>query len=313
MGGASQVLLAGQVGGDVMGGGEGVQITGSVGGNVAVGVADADQMPGFSYAQFMPALPEGVRLPNVPRGLTITEDARIAVNLTYTSRAEIAVPAGSVSGEITHQAPETTETARGEEPVQFGSAAWAIHEVQRLLRLLLVGLVSVWLASGWLRRVAEALRARPLPSLGWGVVSPFALLAFFIVAAIVIVIIAALLSYIFGSMALIALLLSSAAGTIVVIYLMLALYVGGLVAAYALAGRILPGGRPVWVMLIGAAILWLLTLIPVAGTIIGIVFALFGLGAIWLAVRRAQRTAPGRCRLKQACSRNGLQQPSVTD
>jgi hypothetical protein len=288
---ASQVLLAGQVGGDVMGGGEGVQISGSVGGNVQVGVADADQMPGFSYAQFLPALPEGVRVPNVPRGLTITESARIAGNLTYRSRAEIAVPAGSVSGEITHQAPEMAETEKEEAPVTFGSGEWAIKEVQRLLRLILVGLVLVWLASGWLRRVAEALRARPLPSLGWGVVSPFALLAFFIVAAIVIIIVAALLRYVFGSMAMITLLLSSAAGTIVVIYLMLALYVGGLVAAYALGERILPGGRPVWVMLMGAAILWLLTLIPVAGTIIGILFALFGLGAIWLAVRR-KRSEP---------------------
>lgn len=281
---ASQVLLAGQVGGDVMGGGESVQISGTVGGNVEVGAADTDQMPGFSYAQFMPALPEGFRLPNVPRGLTISESARIAGNLTYTSRSEITVPSGSVSGEITHQMPEVTE--REKEPVAFGSGAWAIEQVQRLLRLLLVGLVLVWLASGWLRRGAEALRARLLPSLGWGIVSPFALLAFFVVAAIVIFIVAALLSYIFGSMALITLLLSTAVGTIVVVYLMLALYIGGLVTAYALGERILAGGRPLWAMLIGVGILWVLTLIPVVGTIIGIVFALFGLGAIWLAVRR---------------------------
>jgi cytoskeletal protein CcmA (bactofilin family) len=283
---ASQVLLAGDIVGDVLGGGEGVSIAGTVGGDVQVGVADSEPIPGFSYAQFMPALPDGFYLPNVSRGLTIAEGARIAGDLTYTSRSEVTVPGGAVGGSIVHQLPEVPRTEATAAPAEFGSGAWAIEQVQRLLRLLLVGLLLVWLAGGWLRRISEALRARPLPSLGWGVLSPFALLAFVVIAAVVIVIVAALLSYIFGSVALIALLLSSAAGTIVVIYLMLAFYIGALAAAYALGERILPGGQSLWAMLIGAGILWLLTLIPIVGTIIGIVFALFGLGAIWLAVRR---------------------------
>lgn len=283
---ASQVSLAGRIAGDMLGGGEGVHIAGAVDGDVEVGVADTDQMRGFSYAQFMPALPEGFQMLSVPRGLTIAERARIAGNLTYTSRSEFSVPGGAVGGTIAHLLPEVTRTETEAAPVVFGSGAWAIEQVQRLLRLLLAGLLLVWLASGWLRRIAEALRARPLPSLGWGVLSPFALLAFVVIAAVIIVIVAGLLGYVFGSMALIALLLSSAAGTIVVVYLMLAFYIGALVSAYALGERILPGGRPLWAMLIGTAILWVLTLIPVVGVIIGIVFALFGLGAIWLAVRR---------------------------
>jgi hypothetical protein len=174
------------------------------------------------------------------------------------------------------------------QPAAFGSPAWVVDQVQRLLRLMLVGLLAVWLAGRGLHRTTAALWARPFSSLGWGILSPFAMLIFLIAAGLVILGVAVLLGYVLGSTALLTLLLSAATGTIVVIYLMLVLYIGALVTAFALSKRIL-GTRvvhPIWLMLLGIVILWVLTLIPVAGVFIGIVFALFGLGAIWLAVRR---------------------------
>ncbi|MGC8878346.1 MAG: hypothetical protein ACP5R2_03915 [Anaerolineae bacterium] len=114
------------------------------------------------------------------------------------------------------------------------------------------------------------------------------MLIFIVVAGLVTLGVAALLSYVLGSTALLTLLLSTATSTIVVVYLILVLYIGGLITAFALSKRILGARavRPIWLMLLGIGILWVLTLIPVVGVFIGIVFALFGLGAIWLAVRR---------------------------
>lgn len=286
---ASQVALAGQIVGDLAGGAQSVHIAGSIGGDVELSVADGTTGPSFTLAHFLPPLPEGFhKLPEIPYGLSITPDARVAGRFTYTSRIPVTMPEGVVRGEITHHVPEVSVEEGVQEPAEFGSSAWAIDQIQRLLRLLLVGLLAVWLAGRWLYRTTAALWARPFSSLGWGILSPFAMLIFVVVAGLVTLGVAVLLSYVLGSTALLTLLLSAATGTIVVVYLMIVLYIGGLIAAFALSKRILGtrAMRPVWLMLLGIGILWVLTLIPVVGVFIGAVFALFGLGAIWLAVRR---------------------------
>lgn len=284
---ASQVTAAGQIAGDLAGGAQSVHIAGSIGGDVDIGVADGEARPPFSITSFLPPLPQGFQLPDIPYGLSVTSDARIAGKLAYTSQVPITVPEGVVRGEIVHRLPEVPVEEK-EQPAAFGSPAWAIEQVQRLLRLVLVGLLAVWLASRGLYRTTAALWTRPLSSLGWGILSPFAMLIFLIIAGLVILVVAVLLSYVLGSTALLTLLLSTATGTIVVIYLMLIFYIGALVTAFALSKRILATRvvHPIWLMLLGILILWVLTLIPVVGVFIGIVFALFGLGAIWLAVRR---------------------------
>ena len=285
---ANQVELAGQIAGDLAGGAQSVHIAGSIGGDVEIGAASGEAGPGFSLARFLPPLPEGFQLPEIPYGLSVTPDARIAGRFVYTSPAPATIPEGVVRGEIVYRPPEVSVEEETQKPAEFGSSAWAIDQIQRLLRLLLVGLLAVWLASRGLYRTAAALWARPLSSLGWGILSPFAMLIFIVVAVLVILGVAALLSYVLGSTALLTLLLSAATGSVVVVYLMLVFYIGGLITAFALSKRILGTRvmRPIWLMLIGVFILWVLTLIPVVGIFIGVVFALFGLGAIWLAVRR---------------------------
>ncbi|MCS7261731.1 MAG: polymer-forming cytoskeletal protein [Anaerolineae bacterium] len=284
---ASQVSSAGRLAGDLVGGAQSVHIAGSVGGDVELLVGDGEAEPDFPLELVMPPLPEGFELPRIPNGLSVTPEARVAGRLSYASRFPVVVPEGVVRGEVIHRPPEIVEEET-QPPAEFGSPAWAIDQGQRLLRLILVGLLVVWLASRGLYHTTAALWTRPLSSLGWGILSPFAMLLFLIVAGLVILGVAALLSYILGSTALLTLLLSAATGTIVVIYLMLVLYIGALITAFALSKRIFRTRtvHPVWLMLLGIVILWVLTAIPVVGVFIGIVFVLFGLGAIWLAVRR---------------------------
>ncbi len=155
----------------------------------------------------------------------------------------------------------------------------------------------VWLLPAWLARSSEALRAKPWPSLGWGALSPFALLVVLVATLIVILAIALLIRFVIGPATLVTMLLGSVAGTLTLAYLLLTFYVAALVTGYTLSqmglSRInadLPARR-LWVMIVGVLIVWAVTLIPVVGTLIGLVLALFGLGAIWVAVRSHWRQA----------------------
>jgi cytoskeletal protein CcmA (bactofilin family) len=300
---AYQAKLDGDVTGNVKGGSNGLEIAGHVKGNVEASVGDPSEESPIPFTQFMPTLPGGLTLPSVKAGLTIAQGAEIAGSLTYTSRAEAQVAAGAVTGKITRQEPPVTKEEAAKAPTTPLSASWWLDQVRRLVRLLIVGLLLAFLAPGWLRRTSDALHTRPWRSLGWGVLSPFAVVLFLLIIAVVVALIAMLLSYVIGAAALVTILLSSFAGTLVIVYLLVAFYVSALIAGHALGDLLLiraMGGRPsrpLWAMLVGIAIVWVLTLIPYVGGFFGLVLALFGLGAIWLAFRaRRVELAPVEAR-----------------
>jgi hypothetical protein len=166
--------------------------------------------------------------------------------------------------------------------------SWLLDQARRLLRLLTVGLLLVWLAHGWLRRAAGALRSGPWRSLGWGVLSPFAVLAGLAGLFIVVLLIALLLSTVIGSATLVTVLLASLSGTLLLGYGLLMFYVAALVGGFTIGELVLrrldtdhPPNR--WLcMILGVVVVWV---VPVLGSIIGGVLALFGMGASWLAIR----------------------------
>ncbi len=287
--GLYQALLAGEVSGDVLGGGAGIQIDGQVNGNVDIEVGDPSEAPPFSISMFMPQLPAGVTIPNVQPGLTVDEGAAIGGTLSYTSQSAANIAGGTVSGPVTHQEPVIEEEEAPPPGAAF--ASWLLRQVRRLLRLLAVGLLMVWLLPAWLARSSQALRANPWPSLGWGALSPFALLVVLVATLIMILAIALLIRFVIGPATLVTMLLGSVAGTLTLAYLLLTFYVAALVAGYTLSQMALSrinanlAARRLWVMIVGVLIVWAVTFIPVAGTLIGLVLALFGLGAIWMAIR----------------------------
>ncbi len=294
--GLYQGRLAGDVAGDVAGDTGGLEIAGRVGGNVEVEVGDPEEAPPFPFTRFMPALPGGVVIPNVRQGLTISEGAEIAGELKYTSRAEGNIASGAVAGPITRQEPEVEEPEEVPSPgVAF--LTWLINQIRRFIRLLAVGLLLVWLTPGWLRRTADALRAKPWPSLGWGALSPLALLGILIAVVIVVLLFALLLKFVIGSATLITMLLTSAAGTLTVAYLLFLFYIGALVTGFTLGELVLERVKAdlvtsrIWPMAVGVILVFLLTVIPVLGALVGLVLALFGLGAIWLAARQGLAAA----------------------
>jgi hypothetical protein len=212
-------------------------------------------------------------------------------SLTYTSNSQGDIASGSVAGATDHSVPETPPEDSSKQNKASGGT-WLVSQLRRLVRLVAVGLLLALILPGWLRRVSAVLKEKPWASLGWGALSPFGVIAVLVIVTIVILLIALLLRIVMGSSTLITMILGSVAGTGLVAYLLIAFYLSVLVSGYVLSELVLTKlnagfvSNRWWVMLIGVGLVWLLTLVPILGSIIGLALALFGLGAICIAVWR---------------------------
>jgi hypothetical protein len=172
--------------------------------------------------------------------------------------------------------------------------------IRRLVALAAVGLLLIWLAPRWIRRLADTMQARPLPSIGWGFVTAIAAVG----VALGIIFGTILLAVGFGILTLPAL-----SGLVVALGLLaegsllvsLGVFLGFVAAAVVsyLAGRwLLERVHPAWAtqpipaLLVGLVIFVVLTAIPVLGGIIGLLAAVAALGAMWIAVRDRREAAP---------------------
>lgn len=294
-----QALLAGEVGEGVRGALAGLELAGPVRGDVEVEVGAAGDAPPMFW-------PTPVPVPKVRPGLTLADGARLGGDLAYQSPdpGEIA-PGAEVAGEVTHR----EVAAPGEEEPTAGERA--LDALRRFAALLLVGGLLLLVAPRWTAGLADAVRTRPLPALGWGVV----FLAASLVAALVLALVVALLASVLGAATLGGLAVAVAGGGVLA---ELALVVGVLVACAYLApvvaglagGRLAlfrsgapagtaagaPGrGRSFAALALGALVLVLLGLVPILGRLVGLLALLVGLGALWLwglaKVRRSSAAA----------------------
>jgi cytoskeletal protein CcmA (bactofilin family) len=293
--GGYQALLAGDVAQDLTLGVNAVHLSGSVGGDVKAEVGEAEEGPPPTF--FMSFMPNVPAMPSVPMGLTVDEGAQIGGKLDYTSASEWSIPAGVVAGAITRYEPEIEV----EEEVVVSPARrvadWFLRHLRRLVTLLLVGLLMVWVVPGWAEKATGALRAKPLPSLGWGVVS----VAAFILALLVLLIVTILIAVIFGVIT-----LGGLAGTtawtgvltmaLLVFFFSIAVtYVTKVLVSF-LGGRLIlarlkpdwADGR-IWPLVVGVVLFIIITAIPILGGLVNLVVVLLGLGALWLLGRDAYR------------------------
>jgi cytoskeletal protein CcmA (bactofilin family) len=267
--GGGQALIDGQLAGDINGGLGGLQIAGQVGGNVEVEVGEPG--PGPSPATFMVSNPNMPPMPAVPMGLTIDEGASIAGDLTYRSPAPAQIDETAVAGDVSFTQQQAQETAT----VTFNFGNWLWNQIQRLLRLLLVGALVLWLAPVFMDEASQKIQQRLWPSLGWGVLTPFIFL--------IVLIVLGLISFLVGFPTLVF-------GTLVFGYLLALFYLGAIVVSQFGGRWLLQRFRPnladniILATLLGVVILWLVTLIPIVA-IIGYISVLFGAGALWLVGR----------------------------
>ncbi|HET9587778.1 MAG TPA: polymer-forming cytoskeletal protein [Anaerolineales bacterium] len=179
-----QVLLAGDVTRNVQVASSALELRGNVGGDVYAEVGDASQInPPFPPTMFMPQ--SSIPVPGVKPGLTVASSTNIAGDLHYTQSRELAIPAGVVVGDVIRTAPSirTVQTPVRVETTADRVETWALGFARHTITLVLIGFFLFWLFPAFMRGLSENLRAKPLPSLGWGAV---AWAAFFFVLLVVI-------------------------------------------------------------------------------------------------------------------------------
>jgi hypothetical protein len=236
-------------------------------------------------------------MPTVASGLTLTDSARVGGDLDYKSSTEAQIsPGAEISGNVVRE-------ERPEKPTRT-VADEILRNLRSLVTLVLVGLLLMWLAPGWTRRLADRVQTRPLPSLGWGVLGFIG----FVVLAIVILLATILLAVILGLLTLgglvglIVFLGILAEAVLVLIFLISTRYLAQIVVSF-LVGRLILGrvqpdratGRVI-PLVVGLVLYAILRAIPVLGPIVGVVVALLGLGAlsywIWVMLRRPAQPPP---------------------
>jgi cytoskeletal protein CcmA (bactofilin family) len=230
--GAQNVRISGSVGKNIKGGAGALRLSGSVGGNIDLEVDT----------------------------LTITSTAHVGGNLTYLSNNEASVDSGAaIQGTTVHNIPEAKEKP--------GIAGKITGKVVAFVMALLIGIIIIVIAPRKLIAMADTIRHRPLPCLGWGAVLLFAVP----VAAIVVCFTVIGLPIGLISLALwgIALYLSQIPA---------ALFLGRLIIRRATTTE--SKGLQIGAFAAGLAIIVILRNIPYLGFIVGLAVFLFGLGSL---------------------------------
>ena len=299
-----QALLGGDIAGDVNVAAAGLEISGHIAGDVQAEVDEPD--PEFAdWTVFMgmwnPYMPPRL----VGPGLTITEDARIDGELTYTSSVTVEIPDEVVGGAIVYQTPvpdevEAPEVEVPEVPTGALTAAaivtlvvrWIVGTIRNFLTLLIIGVLLLWLVPKWLKEVVQHWKEKPLHSLGWGVA---ALLAFLVIVPLLFFVMI-MLDIILGVLT-----LGGLVGIITGVFMVLeaalvvgfwidSVYITKVAFCYLIGWLILKNTASTWVdkamgivpLLIGLAIFVLLRSIPFLGAFFSLAVTIFGLGAIWM-------------------------------
>ncbi len=296
--GAGQALLAGEVGRDVLAGAGALELRGNVGGDVKAYVDQTEETasgpsPNVYMQQNIP-----LTLPSVSPGLTVTESAKIAGSLEYSSTYNLTFPGGSVGGEVTRVEPEFDENTYVPPTPAEKTIKWALDFLRTAITLILIGLLIGWLVPAFLKATSGKVETQTWPSLGWGAITWAAF--FFALLLIVIVMIAG--GIIFGVLT-----LGGLSGAIVwlgilsmfaltVAFVLATAYITKIVVGTALGKWIFSKTNPTlaehkfWPMILGVVViagvvaLFRFPLVPLGffGWLINFAVVLFGLGALWL-------------------------------
>jgi hypothetical protein len=229
-----------------------------------------------------------------PAGLQVSEGAEIAGRLTYKSSVEQAdAIQSSAIGEVVYEyvPPDKKPTPTFKD--------WFVGRLQTFLTLFVLGALVAWRAPVLLGRTADQARAKPLPSILWGLLALcvvfFGLIALVIAACIL----GVLLAVVTLGELLTPILLGGTSALVLLVTLLglLISYGTKLIVSYLVGklilGRIAPQAaeRAIWPLMLGIMLYAIATSVPCLGDVIGFIVVLIGLGAIWLLIRQS-RSAP---------------------
>ena len=198
-------------------------------------------------------------------GLVVGSGASIGGDLKYRGPAEMQFTPGIVGGSITFEPKSSTIERSISERMAALNAFRMIFWFLSFIMALIAGTVIVALTKDHAWRTAETIRKKPLKSLGIGFIAFICLPVVILIAFILI--------------------LTIPLSMILLLAYLIALYIAKFYVSIWLGNLILRrGGRtdksPIPSMLLGLVIVYLVTAIPVLGTLVGIVIIFFGLGAL---------------------------------
>jgi len=292
------VEVTGTVTGDVLAAGGRVTINGTVGGDTRI--AGGTMSVGGALKEDLVAT--GGQLTVTSSG-TVGEDliagtGQLTIDGTVTgdvlARTGTYTKGGTVGG-----TEDVTITGRDSQPPQPGEPGAAptatqqvIDAVRHFLVVVLVGALLIWFAPRAYASMKTALRERPLPSAGWGIVA----IVGFVMLLIGVLIAMILLAIAFGVLGfsdlvgldilggIVAILGASLAFAVVAGYLADAL-VGVVLASLVMRGESPSRWRELAVLAVGAAVVVILSSLPIVGPWVKLVVILLGLGAVLLWIR----------------------------
>ncbi len=284
-----QILMAGDVARNMQVATGGFDLRGKVGGNVSTDVGSDDSHSGSGPSSYLGS-DMGITIPDVKPGLTLGPAAKISGTLDYTTTKEIKIPAGVVTGKVTHSLPKVDEADVVKTPTLSELVLNGVFDVVRnIISFILFGLLLLWLFPAFLKTTTERLQAAPLPSLGWGIVH----IAAFFFALLVLTIAIIIGAIVFGVLTLEGL---TSAIIFIGLLLMFALILGfslavgfvaeiivSILAGQLILARINPdlAGHKYWPLVVGAVIYGVIAGIPVFGGLISFLAVLLGLGTLW--------------------------------
>jgi len=304
------IEIPGTVTGDVLSAGGNVSITGTVGGDARL-AAGTVSVSGTVKEDLATASGQATIDPSG----TVGEDmlasvGRLSVNGTVTgdltASAATYDKTGSVGGteDVVINAGRfpwgTPAAAPAPTPDQTAVVSnTALDGIQHFLIVLLVGGLLLWLAPGTYAATKEAIQRRPLPAAGWGILG----LLGYLVALLVILLGMIVLAVVFGIVGfddLVGLdvltgfvaILGTTLGFVVICAYLADAIVGAAVAGVVMRDRSATRSREFGLMAVGAAVVVLLSLIPVIGPWVKLVVIVLGLGAVLLAWWSARSSAP---------------------
>jgi len=210
--------------------------------------------------------------------LTVHEKADVSGDLQYWAAREARIdPGAMIAGATSYEFDEQPGIPWGVEKVNWTAVRY-LFKFGSMLGMFLVGLALIVVIPGFVKRTAERMNTKPLPTLGWGVV-------YLIVAPIII-------AFVFATV------IGIPLGILGVTLYGLAIGTGSIFAGTAIGLLILRKKRIershlIWAMLLGVLVFTIATAIPYLGWFIGFLGIAWAFGGI-VAIKRETITAENR-------------------
>ncbi|MEO8611584.1 MAG: polymer-forming cytoskeletal protein [Chloroflexota bacterium] len=288
-----QLVLDGSVGKEINFWGSALTVNGSAGGNIDATVGDPQS--GISQLQTL-LIPFSWDVNLINPGLIVGKQGDIQGDLHYSGPTSGTID-GSVKGETNFTAvitqPDLTQIITEEEGGRRGLTIYLSQALKEFITLAIVGVIGLWVFSRPLQSQIKHIQSRPLPSMGVG------LLTFIVAFPIVLIIVVFIIFIIFILLLLqldgllLTLVSGGLLGTLVgaiSIFFFIAIFVSRIIVCLW-AGRVLVrlslgddnSPRITYLSLIvGVALLALLSPLPVIGWIINALALFLGLGAVMI-------------------------------